>query len=243
MTIEISRYLTYSLDISFSRTECQNQRNKLLLSSVRFRNESPGYPVRTVSTHFREVWGWMLIADDQGGSDQDGSNHTFISAQSPIQTVTMTPRDSAGCFSGLHGVPGAAFTHCPLPLPLPWIVLCATNQRTEFYILSRSGCYSCFPFSFQILPLFQPVGKGQRATSKAATSLLSDRFLVSGFSWTFYNSLHPASLLLQNFVQGAALHLEGAWYLEHTGIETTSEGTGRQSPHFSVHSKSLCISY
>lgn len=64
MTIEISRYLIYSLDMGFSRTECQNQRNKLLLSSVRFRNESPGYAVRTVSTHYREVWGWMLIADD-----------------------------------------------------------------------------------------------------------------------------------------------------------------------------------
>ena len=52
------------LRYGFFQNRVSKPKEQTTLSSVRFRNESPGYAVRTVSTHYREVWGWMLIADD-----------------------------------------------------------------------------------------------------------------------------------------------------------------------------------
>ena len=156
------------LKFQFSRTGYQKQRNKLLLSPVSFRSESPGTLRGQSSLVTESYWAGCLLQTTRMG-------------RIDIRiTLFVQPRNHSISNHGSRGLScvllwAAQCTHCCFhPLPLSCGVLCAMNHRTEFSTSGWSGCYSCFPFSFQILPPFQPVSKGQRATSKAMKSLLPE---------------------------------------------------------------------
>lgn len=104
----------------------------------------------------------------------------------------MAPQDSKPvCFFGLHSAHTAAFSHHALP-----VALCVLSHRPEFYTSAcPTRCYHASPF-FQISPLFQPVGKSQRLTSKQQNSCCLNHFLVPGSSRTFHNCLHPTGRIL-----------------------------------------------